>query len=241
MFSFVSKLQHLCQRLPRWVRVLGGLFAVVCLAGLIAGGMVWRHYAGIADTYDMADLTRDQRETLMVDAQGEPVGSAGEIERELVDLVVGDYDVTSHNEEDWREWIFKTYANMRDALCAHPGVMPLLDNASYQGAKSLAVADRILRELLAAGLTPEQAATLFHMLMANMIGSVVLMNEESRRVIAFGQNASEEQQRSRKLSFEMVPLTQFPSIAALAPHLARLSDAQQFRASVMQIITAVAG
>ncbi len=212
--------------------------------GTLSQALILRTALAIIDSDGLAGLTvRKLAERLGVSAMAiyRHYKNKAEIERELVDLVVGDYDVTSHNEEDWREWIFKTYANMRDALCAHPGVMPLLDNASYQGAKSLAVADRILRELLAAGLTPEQAATLFHMLMANMIGSVVLMNEESRRVIAFGQNASEEQQRSRKLSFEMVPLTQFPSIAALAPHLARLSDAQQFRASVMQIITAVAG
>lgn len=110
MFSFVSKLQHLCQRLPRWVRVLGGLFAVVCLAGLIAGGMVWRHYAGIAATYDMADLTRDQRETLMVDAQGEPVGSAGEIERELVTL------------DDVPSYLVKAIIATEDArFYSHPG------------------------------------------------------------------------------------------------------------------------
>ena len=86
MFSFLSKLQHRRSRLPRGVRALGGLFALGGVAGLIAAGMVWRHYASIAATYDMAALTHDQRETLIVDAKGEPVGSAGEIERELVTL-----------------------------------------------------------------------------------------------------------------------------------------------------------
>jgi membrane peptidoglycan carboxypeptidase len=92
MFRFVSKLQHRCRRLSRWARILGGLFALACLAGLIAVGMVWHHYTSIAATYDMAALTRDQRETLLVDAKGEPVGSAGEIERELVTLA----DVPPH-------------------------------------------------------------------------------------------------------------------------------------------------
>ncbi len=210
--------------------------------GTLSQALILRTSLAIIDSDGLVGLTvRKLADQLGVSAMAiyRHYKNKAEIERELVDLVVGDYDVTNHNEDDWREWICATYTNMRDALCAHPGVMPLLDNASYQGAKALAVADRILRELLDAGLTAEQAATLFHMLMANMIGSVVLMNEESRRVIASGQNAAEEQKHQRLLSFERVPLTQFPSIAALAPHLARLSEAQQFRVGVMQIIKSV--
>ena len=212
--------------------------------GTLSQGLILRTSLAIIDSDGLAGLTvRKLAEQLGVSAMAiyRHYKNKAEIESELVDLVVGDYDVTSHSEDDWKEWIYTTYANMRDALCAHPGVMPLLDNASYQGAKALAVADRILRELLDAGLTAEQAATLFHMLMANMIGSVVLMNEESRRAIVSRVADAEEQKRQRLLSFEMVPLGQFPSIAELAPHLAKLSDAQQFRASVMQIIKAVAG
>ena len=134
---------------------------------------------------------------------------------------------------------------MRSALCAHPGVMPLLDNASYQGGKALAVMDRVLLELNKAGLSPEQAGQLFHMLMAHMIGSVVLMNEEERRRIAFGPDATDtamEQQRhstTRPLSFERVSLENFPNIAKLAPQLVVISSEQGFRDSVMQIIRAV--
>ena len=92
MFHFLSRLRYRLRRLPRWVRALGCLSAILCLAGPVAAGMVWHHYAGIAATYDMAALTRDQDETLIVDAKGEPVGSAGEIERELVTLA----DVPAH-------------------------------------------------------------------------------------------------------------------------------------------------
>jgi TetR/AcrR family tetracycline transcriptional repressor len=162
-----------------------------------------------------------------------------EIERELVDIVVGDNDVTNHSAADWREWIYVTYANMRAALCAHPGVMPLLDNASYQGSKAMAVMDRILAELRQAGLSAEQAATLFHMLMAHMLGSVVLMNADARRSIAAGRHEEPTPPPARKLSIERVSLSAFPNIAELAPHLASLSEAEQFRHSVMAIIAAV--
>jgi len=162
------------------------------------------------------------------------------IERELVDLVVGDYDVINHRHDNWVEWIYTTYAKMRHALCTHPGVMPLLDNASYQGGNALTVMDRILQELRRAGLSDQQAAQLFHTLMAYMIGTVVLMNEEARRATVVGKSDPDRASNARKLSIEMVPLSPYPNIAELAPHLAQVDAERQFRDSILQIIKSVA-
>lgn len=162
------------------------------------------------------------------------------IERELVDLVVGDYDVISRLQDNWVEWLYTTYAKMRHALCTHPGIMPLLDNASYQGGNALTVMDRILEELRRAGLSDRQAAQLFHTLMSYMIGTVVLMNEEARRAIVARKSDPAKASRSRKLSFEMVSLSPYPNIAELALHLAQVDDELQFRDSVLQIIKSVA-
>jgi AcrR family transcriptional regulator len=162
------------------------------------------------------------------------------IEHELVDLVVGDYDVISNNQDGWVDWLYSTYAKMRHALCAHPGVMPLLDNASYQGGNALTVMDRILGELRRAGLGDRQAAQLFHTLMAFVVGTVVLMNEEARLAIVAGKSDPARASRSRKLSIEMVSLSPYPNIAELAPHLAQVDEERQFRDNVMQIIKAVA-
>lgn len=213
--------------------------------GTLSQALILRTALEIIDSDGLAGLTvRKLAEKLGVSAMAiyRHYKNKAEIEQGLVDLVVGDYDVTSHDEPDWRDWLYTTYANMREALCAHPGVMPLLDNASYQGDRALRVMDRVLQELRRAGLSSDQAAQLFHMLMANMIGSVVLMNEETRRAVGSGGDTGlAEQTRLRKLSFEMVPLSRYPSIAELAPDLARVSEASQFKESVRQIIKAVAG
>lgn len=74
------------RRLPAWLRVLGGLCAVVFLIGIITFGIIWQHYSAIAATYDMKALTRGQNETVIVGAKGEIIGSASEVERELVTL-----------------------------------------------------------------------------------------------------------------------------------------------------------
>ncbi len=65
---------------------MGGVCAVFAFIGLLAFGLVWHHYASLAATFDMSALNRGQNETLIVDAKGEPIGSASEIERELVTI-----------------------------------------------------------------------------------------------------------------------------------------------------------
>ena len=84
--DILSALRVSYHRLPRWLRWIGGTCAFFALLGLTAFILVWRHYSAIAATYDMAALTRGQNETLIKGAQGEPIGSASEIEREIVTL-----------------------------------------------------------------------------------------------------------------------------------------------------------
>lgn len=169
-----------------------------------------------------------------------------EIEVDIVDHVVGDYDVTDHDEDenDWAGWIHTTYAHMREGLCAHPGLMALLDNASlnttYNGTNALEVMETILRRLHEAGLAAKPAAQLFHTLMSYMIGSVILMNQPARCAISGRSEDVGEETRMLKLAFEMVPLRLFPNIAEMAPHLAKAWDAEEFRDTVLTIIAAFA-
>lgn len=228
--------------------------------GQLSQALILRTSLNIIDELGLSGLTvRKLAEELGVSAMAiyRHYRSKAEIEQHIVDLVVGDYDVTNHQQTDWREWIYVTYSGMRSALCAHPGVMPLLDDASYQGGRALAVMDRILQELAKAGLNAEQSATLFHMLMANMIGSVVLMNADERRRVASqkqpaGQhghagsaadsnsNDSSDSMSSTALSFAAVSLNDFPHIVALIPQLLNNSSEQRFRQAMMLIIKGVA-
>ncbi|MDI1312236.1 transglycosylase domain-containing protein [Prosthecobacter sp.] len=84
--TFLSSLRARYHRLPRWFRFISGSCVILGLIGLIAFGFVWNHYSSLAATYDMAALTRGQNETLFLGAKGEPIGSASDIERELVTL-----------------------------------------------------------------------------------------------------------------------------------------------------------
>ncbi|KYC28950.1 hypothetical protein ACY05_03640 [Sterolibacterium denitrificans] len=171
--------------------------------------------------------------------------SKADIEVALVDHVVGYYDVTNHDEADWLEWLQRTFSRMREGLCAHPGLMGLLDNAafttSYRGRNALQVMDTILCRLRAAGFAPQHAAALYHMLMAYTIGSVVLMNQEMRRVVVSGGGSGGEDERPAEysqlleLGLQMVGVQQFKGVAEMAPQLATLWEPEAFRAAVLHI------
>lgn len=163
-----------------------------------------------------------------------------DIEVALVDHVVGYYDITNHDEADWVEWLQQTFSRMREGLCAHPGLMGLLDNAafttSYRGSNALGVMNTILCRLRAAGFAPERAAALYHMLMAYTIGSVVLMNQEMRRVVSSGEDGQPaEYSRLLELGLQMVGVQQFKGVAEMAPQLATLWEPEAFRAAVLHI------
>lgn len=170
----------------------------------------------------------------------------GEIEMDIVDHVVGVYGVTDHDEPDIADWLLTTYTSMRVGLCAHPGLLALLDNtasnttdAAYQGQNALVVMDAILGRLSAAGVTPDKSARLLHLLMAMMIGSVLMMNEAARQAIARDDSeASSEQTHLRRLILEMASIAGYPHIAEIAPHLACAWETATFRDDLLQIITA---
>ena len=125
---------------------------------------------------------------------------------------------------------------MRYALCAHPGIIPLLDGATSRGSNALAVMEEVLGRLRAAGFEAAAAAQLFHTLTAYTIGSVVMMDDESRRQVAGHTEGIDEHLRQQQLRFEMLPLSRYPNTVELAPHLARFASDEPFRRVVLQIL-----
>ena len=155
----------------------------------------------------------------------------------LVDLVIGDYDVTNHQEGSWTEWVRETFLQMKRALCAHPGILPLLGAAGFSGANALGVVERVLDVLRSAGLG-DASALLFHTLMSYTIGAVAIENS------AFSQTAEEEsnldeQLRRTQLLLELAPRSSYPNVVASAPQLARFVTDESFVAGLDRILSGV--
>ncbi len=89
---FLQKVRERWRRVPKGLRRVGAVCVVVLCAGVVAMSFIWFHYASLASAYDMKALTRGQNETLILDAKGEIIGSASDIEREPITLK----DVPAH-------------------------------------------------------------------------------------------------------------------------------------------------
>lgn len=98
------------------------------------------------------------------------------IELDLVDLVVGDFAVTSHGKRKLDSWLQETFLRMRNGLCRHPGIIALLERGLYTGPNAIAVMEEVIGRLRKSGMEEGEALQLFYTLIAFTIGSVVLGN-----------------------------------------------------------------
>ncbi len=156
----------------------------------------------------------------------------------LVDVVVGDYDVTNHDETDCCDWLRETFRLMHEGLCEHPGIIPLLGGAAFSGRNATGVAEQVLAVLRKTGLDERNAALLFYSLMSYTIGAVGFANARGGETAADSPGRLEEQLRHARLAFEMASRTTYPTIVALAPYLALFSTEQQFIAGLDRILFA---
>jgi AcrR family transcriptional regulator len=94
----------------------------------------------------------------------------------VIDRVVGEAAVTVHgvSRAQWRDWLRATFGAMYRALCAQPGVIPLLGRSLRVGPSAGAVLDEVLDVLQAAGLDRPAAARGFQALMSYTLGSAGL-------------------------------------------------------------------
>lgn len=98
------------------------------------------------------------------------------IELDLVDLVVGDFAVTSHSKRKLDIWLLETFLRMRNGLCRHPGIIGLLERGLYTGPNAITVMEEVIGRLRKSGMEEGDALQLFYTLISFTIGSVVLGN-----------------------------------------------------------------
>jgi AcrR family transcriptional regulator len=156
----------------------------------------------------------------------------------LVDLVVGDYDVTNHEEPSWTEWVRETFLRMKKALCAHPGIIPLLGVTAFWGTNALGVLERVLEVLRGAGLG-DRSAPLFHTLMSYTIGAVAIESSALSEIAAEEEPEVEERLRRARLSFELAPRSTFPNVVTSAAQIAGFATGDHFVDGLDRILSSV--
>lgn len=163
----------------------------------------------------------------------------GAIEGTLVDLVVGDYDVTNHDETDFRDWLCTTFISMRHALCEHPGIIPLLSGATYSGSNALQVLEQVLQRLREAEISSADGTRLFYALMAYTIGSVVLMDGVALSHYGAAETTQLKLRRQRHHDFESFSRESYPCVVEAAPHLAVHFGGDCFATGLVGIIAGI--
>ena len=157
----------------------------------------------------------------------------------LVDLVVGDYDVTSHEEASWTAWVRETFLQMKRALCAHPGIIPLLGATGLWGANALGVLERVLEVMRGAGLG-EASVPLFHTLMSYTIGAVAIESSALSQTEGAQEVEVEERLRRARLFFELAPISTYPNVVASASQLACFGTGDHFADGLERILSSAA-
>jgi AcrR family transcriptional regulator len=166
-----------------------------------------------------------------------------EILSELVDLVIGLYDVT-HQRDDadsaWEPWVRETFCAMRRALLAHPAIIPLLGAAAVEGKNALVVMEEVLAVLRAAGFG-RAAAPVFHTLMSYTIGAAAIESSMLAHASRGEEEDAVEPLRRLRLLFELAPRSRYPHVVESSRQLASFASEKQFLFGLDRILASAGG
>lgn len=158
------------------------------------------------------------------------------LEATLVDLVVSDSAVTAHDESELRLWLLQTFARMRDALCRHPGIMPLLGTASHSSGNALAIVEQVLGRMHSHGVDCDAAARSFYRATAFTLGSVIMMDDASLARFVAPRPAQDELRRQRRRAFAALPKVEFAHVVAASAALADCYGGRRFEQELLRLI-----
>lgn len=152
----------------------------------------------------------------------------------LMDVVIGEFIDLDSGPRELDRWLHYIFGQMRTALVAHPGVMPLIGTAASSGPNSLLVVNEVIGRLLAAGIKPDRAAHAFYSLISFTIGIVAI--ECGSQAIALDQaDRTEAETTRRRLS--TANRDTLPHITTTAEHLARFDVDHIFREGLATLIS----
>ena len=146
----------------------------------------------------------------------------------LVERLLGEVDhvAFADHDKDWRQRVESLALELRARLVAHPGAVPLMLGGPMDGPHALALNERLLELLAAAGLNPTDAARASYLLIVYVFGSAALevadvpqpgpLPPESARIAA------------RHLAFGATPAEHYPRAAAVSAAMASYISTEQY-------------
>lgn len=158
--------------------------------------------------------------------------------RAVVDHLLGEV-VAARQDADvpWREEVAALAHGLRDVLVGHPGAVPLVLDASFDGPNALAAGERLLAALERSGLSPDDAARASYLLQTYVLGSVALDVAELDPRLPRPDDATRT--ATRRAALDAVPADAFPHTARAADVVAGYASAEQFRWGLDRLLDGV--
>lgn len=158
------------------------------------------------------------------------------IEMTLVDLVIAESRVTEHEAADLRSWLLHTFLEMRNALCQHPEIMPLLGAASHSSLLAFATMENVISRVVQHGTSVDNAVKLLYHCVALILGSVILMDH---RKSDSQESGSDVMQCAKDAVFQTVSTREFPNIAVASPTLTQYYMGQHLETLLSEVINSI--
>ena len=103
------------------------------------------------------------------------VASRAALERELVERLLADSDVTLlSGKQPWAQRILDYATSLRAILLRHPGAARLMMTAPMDGPTALLVGERLIAAVVDGGLSPEEASRASYAVIVQVLGFVAL-------------------------------------------------------------------
>lgn len=146
-----------------------------------------------------------------------------QIERLVVDLVLGGISVELPEEQEWSERIMLLAERVREAVASHPSIVPLLLVHRHASASILRLGEAFLAALSAAGFEGTHRVVSFRALLSYLVGA--LQAEHLGPLSGPGTEA-----------LATLPVSEYPNLAATARAARSVAVEMEFREGLAAVL-----
>ena len=164
------------------------------------------------------------------------------VEKGVVERLLGEVRAAAPPRpgETWREGIEALALALRAVLHRHPGAVPLTIGGPIDGPHALALGERLLELLDAAGLSPEDAARSSYLLITYTFGSLALDVADATAGAGGPVPPEAERVAARRAAFAMTPAEHYPRSAAVVPVMAAYVSGEQYLFGLHRVLDGIA-
>ncbi len=160
-----------------------------------------------------------------------------EIVDRFLDLVIGEFRPTDHDEEDWQEWVLVTLQRFRASFEKHPAAVALIGNWGAVGPSAIQVTESVLGRLLnEGGLRPERAVRGFYTLLNYTAGYCAIEAVTKGETLPVAPREADRWIERAIARYDRDEIKAFPNIASCAFILGTFWSEEQFDEGIRQIL-----